>query len=85
MGLFESLRLVGLKYSPDPSTPYAAYHKDLAKVDYLQYPYQTLSYKGGDSDDLAVLYAAILESVDVPSALIPLDDEMLVAFCLDMN
>ena len=85
MGLFESLRLVGLKYSPDPSTPYAAFHKDAAKVDYLQYPYQTLSYKGGDSDDLSVLYAAILESVDVPSALIPLDGEMLVAFCLDMN
>jgi tetratricopeptide (TPR) repeat protein len=85
MGLFESLRLVGLKYAPDPSTPYAAYHADAAKVDYLQYPYQTLSYKGGDSDDLAILYAAILESVDVPSALIPLDDEMIVAFCLEMN
>lgn len=85
MGLFESLRLVGLKYAPDPSTPYAAFHADASKVDYLQYPYQTLSYKGGDSDDLAILYAAILESVDVSSALVPLDDEMLVAFRLEMT
>ncbi len=85
MGLFESLRLLGLKYANDPSTPYASLHKDPAKVDYLQYPYQTLAYKGGDSDDLAVLYAAFLESVGLNVAFIPMDGEMLVAFPLQMN
>jgi tetratricopeptide (TPR) repeat protein len=85
MGLFEALRLLGLKCAPDPSTPYAEWHRDAAKVDYLQYPYQTLSYKGGDSDDMAVLYAAALESVDVKSALILLDDEVLVAIRLDLS
>lgn len=79
MGLFEGLRLFGLKYAADPSTPYAVWHRDPQRVDYLQYPYQTLSYKGGDSDDLAVLYAAALESVGVSAAIIPLDDEVLVA------
>jgi len=79
MGLFEALRLGGLVWSQDPSTPYKTYHADPALLDYLQYPYQTLAYKGGDSDDIAVLYAEFLESVGVASALVPLDDEMLVA------
>jgi hypothetical protein len=85
MGLFESLRLLGIKYAADPSTPYAVFHKDPAKIDYLQYPYQTLAYKGGDSDDLGVLYAAILESVGLDAALIPMDGEVIVAFRLEMN
>ncbi len=78
MGVFESLRLAGIVGAPDPSTPYAAYHADPALVDYLQYPYQTLAYKSGDSDDLAVLYAAMLSSVGVPSAYAILDSEMIV-------
>jgi tetratricopeptide (TPR) repeat protein len=85
MGLFEGLRLFGLKCAADPSTPYAVWHKKPDWVDYLQYPYQTLSYKGGDSDDLAVLYAAALESVGVSAAFIPLDDEVLVACRLDQS
>jgi tetratricopeptide (TPR) repeat protein len=50
--------------------------------DYLQYPYQTFAYRGGDSDDLAVLYASELESVGIAAALLPLDGEVLVAFRL---
>ncbi len=82
MGLFESLRLLGLKYAPDPSTPYASFHRDPSKIDYLQYPYQTLAYKGGDSDELGVLFATTLVSIDVPAALVLLDDDVVVAFKL---
>ncbi len=80
MGVFEGLRLSGIAWSPDPQTPYAGARTAGTAVSYVQYPHQTLGFRGGDSDDIAVLYAAALESIGIPSALIPLDTEVLVAF-----
>lgn len=80
LGIFEGLRLSGIAYAADPQTPYAAMRSKPDQVDYIQYPYQTLAYRGGDSDDIAALYAAELESIGVPAALVLLDDEVLVAF-----
>lgn len=80
LGMFEGLRLAGISYSPDPQTPYSAMNKKSSGTDYIQFPFQTIAYRSGDSDDLAVLYASALESVGVPSALIPLDGEVLAAF-----
>ncbi|MBN2875511.1 MAG: hypothetical protein JXM71_10495, partial [Spirochaetales bacterium] len=80
LGLFEGLRLSGIAWAADPQTPYTKMLAARTDVDYVQYPYQTISYRGGDSDDLAALYAAELESIGVPAALIPLDGEVLVAF-----
>jgi len=80
LGVFEGLRLSGIAFAADPQTPYTKTHLDAAKVDYVQYPYQSLAYRGGDSDDLAVLYAAELESIGVPAALMPLDTEVLALF-----
>ncbi|HAP44080.1 MAG: hypothetical protein A2087_02445 [Spirochaetes bacterium GWD1_61_31] len=80
LGLFEGFRLSGIAWAADPQTPYAATRANSDSVDYVQFPHQTIAYRSGDSDDLAVLYAAALESVGVPAALIALDDEVLVAF-----
>jgi len=80
LGIFEGLKLSGIAWTVDPQTPYKKMRAAPADVDYVQYPYQTIAYRGGDSDDIAVLYAAELESVGVPSALLPLDGEVLVAF-----
>jgi len=82
MGIFEGLRLAGIQYQPDPSTPYAEYHKDPAKQDYVQFPFQTLSYRSGDSDDLSVLYAASLESVGLTTAYMATPNEAIVLFKL---
>lgn len=82
LGIFEGLRLSGIAWSADPQTPYSAMRAKPAEVDYVQYPYQTIAYRGGDSDDLAALYAAELESIGVSAALIPLDGEVLVAFSM---
>lgn len=82
LGIFEGLRLSGVSWAADPQTPYSRTHGKTGKVDYVQYPYQTLAYRGGDSDDIAVLFAAELESVGIPSALIPLEGEVLAAFRL---
>jgi tetratricopeptide (TPR) repeat protein len=80
LGIFEGLRLTGIAWAADPQTPYAKLRASSTEVDYVQYPFQTLAYRGGDSDDLAVLYAAELESIGVPAALIPLNGEVLAAF-----
>lgn len=80
LGLFEGFRLLGLSWGPDPQTPFAQTHRSPETVDYVQYPYQTLAYRGGDSDDLAVVYAAALESIGVPAGILVTDDEVLVAF-----
>lgn len=83
LALFEGLRLSGIAWSEDPQTPYRMMRSSADKIDYIQYPHQTIAYRGGDSDDLAVLYAAAVESVGVPAAFIPLEDEVLVAIKLN--
>lgn len=41
-----------------------------ATADYVQFPAQTLNVKGGDCDDLSVLYSALLQSVGIETALV---------------
>jgi transglutaminase-like putative cysteine protease len=38
--------------------------------DSLNYPYQTLFYRGGDCDDLSILFCSLMESLGVASAFI---------------
>lgn len=83
MGLFEALRLLGLSYSEDPSSPYRDRRNEPDSKDYVQYPYQTFNYRGGDSDDLSLLYIAALSSVGLQTALVPLPDKAYSAFALD--
>lgn len=41
-----------------------------ATSDYVQFPQQTIELKGGDCDDLSVLYSSVLENVGIQTALI---------------
>jgi tetratricopeptide (TPR) repeat protein len=83
MALFEALRLSGVAWQEDGSTPYTEARKNPERPDYVQYPFQTLAYRSGDCDDIGVLYAACLESIGVGSAFVPLADDFLV--CVDMG
>jgi len=47
-------------YSSDPR----------ASEDYVQFPKETIELKGGDCDDLSVLYSSFLESIGIQTALI---------------
>ena len=85
MGIFEGLRLYGVVWAPDPSIPYTAARNDISKLAYIQYPYQTLSYKSGDSDAIALLVAEALESIAVPAAIAAWPEDVVVAFPLDMG
>ncbi len=82
MYLLEGLKIGGVSVSNDKTTPYAEYHRDMTKLDYVQYPFQTLAYRSGDLDDLGVLVSASMESVGLRTALIPLGDDFVVAFSL---
>lgn len=82
MYAFEALKVSGLTWSADDTTPYVEFHQDPAKLDFIQYPFQTLQYGSGDYDDLGLLYAALLESTGIETAIVPLDNDFVVAFSL---
>jgi len=75
MALFESIRSIGVSYIKDPASL-----PGTAVLDRVQFPQETLDRLGGDCDDLAVLYAALLSAVDIPAALITYSDHVLVMF-----
>ncbi|HOX14210.1 MAG TPA: transglutaminase family protein [Spirochaetales bacterium] len=78
--LFQALTTYNLGYAVDPKTPYTALSEKQDTVDFLQFPNQTLAYRAGDCDDISVLYAALLESVGVPAALVTTPGHIFVAF-----
>ncbi|MCR5189317.1 MAG: tetratricopeptide repeat protein [Treponema sp.] len=81
----EGIRLAGIQCVTDASTPYSSTHLDAESLDYIQYPYQTIAYKTGDKDDVGILMMAMLESVGIPAAFIPLEDDFIVCFNLGVN
>jgi len=85
MYLFEGTRLSGVSAIPSAETPYMMYHTDPEKIDAVQHPFQTLAFKSGDYDDVGLLYAALLESVGISTALIPLSDDFIVLFDLGIT
>ncbi len=73
IALFQILK--GLRYSPDKVHPFRS-----QQLDYVQYPLQTLARGRGDCDDLAVLYATLLEASGRSTMLIVTQGHALVAF-----
>jgi tetratricopeptide repeat protein len=85
MGMFEAIKIYGMNYVIDPTTPYTEFAGKSEKPDYLQFPTQTLSYKGGDCDDLTALYCAALESIGIETAFITIPGHIYAAFSIDME
>lgn len=85
MYLEEGIRIAGIRCETSPDTPYDSYHLDPDELDYIQYPYQTLTYKSGDKDDVGVLFMAMLESVGIKAAFVPLENDFIVAFNLGLD
>ena len=82
MYVHEGLRNIGIALEENSDTPYNTFHLNYDTLDYIQYPYQTLSYRSGDKDDIAILYMSMLESVGISTAFIPLKDDFIVAINL---
>jgi transglutaminase-like putative cysteine protease len=80
IALFEALRLYGITYIVDPDSSYIALSDDASALDNLYYPYMTLSYRGGDCDDLSILFCSLLEALNIESAFITVPGHIYVAF-----
>jgi tetratricopeptide (TPR) repeat protein len=85
IALHETLKLYGMSYVIDPTTPHREFSRNKLAVDFLQFPKQTLEYKAGDCDDLSILYNALLESVGINTAFITIPGHILTAFSLNMS
>ncbi len=77
MAFFQSLQLYGLTYSQDPVPTFTANNQ---VADYIQFPRQTLQYKGGKCSDFSVLYSALLESAGIETAFITTPGHIFMAF-----
>lgn len=85
MYVYEGIRSLGIVCEEKSDTPYNSTHLDFTLLDYIQYPYQTLSYRSGEKDDIGVLFMSMLESVGIGAAYIPLEDDFIVAIELGDN
>jgi len=65
--IFDELRNRGIIYRNDPRI---LFYKD----DRVQYALETIELKGGDCDDLVVLYASLLESQGIKTAFVEVKD-----------
>jgi hypothetical protein len=78
--LFEALAAYGMNYVIDPASSFVEMSEDAAALDSLNYPYQTLYYRGGDCDDLSILYCSLLEVLGVDTAFITIPGHIYAAF-----
>jgi tetratricopeptide (TPR) repeat protein len=85
IALNQALAEYGMNYVVDRSTPYSEFVEKKYAIDFLQFPRQTLEYRAGDCDDLAILYAALLEAVSVETAFITIPGHIYIAFSLQMT
>jgi hypothetical protein len=72
--LLEGLRAGGIKPG-----------KTFADESEVQFPAETLSFRSGNSRDLALLFAGGLESVGIPAAFVQMENDFLVAVSLNVN
>lgn len=79
MGIFEALDQFGLNYVIDPTSAFAD-NVGSASIDFLQFPYQTLMYRGGDCDDLSILVCSLFEAIGIRTAFITIPGHIYMAF-----
>ena len=79
MGIFEALDQFGLNYVIDPTSAFAD-NVGSASIDFLQFPYQTLMYRGGDCDDISILVCSLFEAIGIKTAFITIPGHIFMAF-----
>lgn len=76
--VFNGLSAQGFTYTPDPLNPFSNVQGNAVAVDDIQYPVELLQSKRGDCDDMSVLYASLLESVGIRTALVDVPGHIFV-------
>ncbi|WP_022931224.1 hypothetical protein [Treponema bryantii] len=79
IGIFQTLNEFGLNYVVDPSSAFED-NVGTSSIDFLQFPYQTLMYRGGDCDDLSILVCSLFEAVGIETAFITVPGHIFMAF-----
>ena len=77
--LFCALKEYGINYVIDPTSAYSDNTGGLS-IDFLQFPYQTLTYHGGDCDDLSIMNCSLLEALGIDTAFITIPGHIFIAF-----
>jgi transglutaminase-like putative cysteine protease len=77
--IFGALKAFGINYVVDPSSAFTD-NVGTAAVDFLQFPYQTLLYHGGDCDDLTILNCSLLEALGIETAFMTVPGHIYMAF-----
>ncbi|MDR1899911.1 MAG: tetratricopeptide repeat protein, partial [Treponema sp.] len=80
LGLFETLNIYGINYVIDPFSSYIELSESSSSLDSLNYPYQTLMYRGGDCDDLSILFCSLMEAAGIETAFITIPGHIYMAF-----
>ncbi|MBO6100759.1 MAG: tetratricopeptide repeat protein, partial [Spirochaetaceae bacterium] len=79
MAVFQALDQFGINYVKDPTSAFED-NVGTASIDFLQFPYQTLMYRGGDCDDLSILTCSLFESIGIKTAFITIPWHIFMAF-----
>ncbi|OHD82834.1 MAG: hypothetical protein A3J97_08920 [Spirochaetes bacterium RIFOXYC1_FULL_54_7] len=74
-----------MNYLVDPKSSFAALSGTTGAIDFLQFPRQTIEFRSGDCDDLAILYAALLEATGVETAFITTPGHIYLAIALELT
>ena len=82
---FAALSEYGIRYVVDPASSYEELSEASGRVDYVQFPAQTLDYRTGDCDDMTVLYCSFLEALGIETAFITTPGHIFAAFALDIS
>lgn len=77
--LFNSLTAMNMTYVPDPANGFSQRGDD-PPLDYVMFARETLNKRTGDCDDLTVLYATLLESIGIPTAIVTVPNHVLMMF-----
>jgi len=80
IAVYENLLAYKMSYLEDPNHPYRQSSKEVERVDYVQYPRDTLRLRSGDCDDLSILFMALMENLGVETALADLPGHVLPLF-----
>lgn len=84
LALFEGLSSYGFKFKDDPTSPFTKVLKKPQYIDQIKYPGEFLGMNAenrqGDCDDLSVLYASLLESNKIQTALIDIPRHVFIMF-----
>ncbi|MBR4373008.1 MAG: hypothetical protein IKP49_01420 [Treponema sp.] len=80
MQVANALGSIPLNYISDPVTPAKDQVGNKYAIDTVRFPFETLSKKGGDCDDMSTLLCSVLESAGVSCALVTTPAHIFVAF-----